>query len=120
MAGNFSGDDMQIIRAISLEIKKLGCSCLWKYPLDLSMATDLLVMGLTNTALLVQITTLAQKYLPKKKNAWEDTLKHWKIKRGLLISYNPMPTNNVAQRISGTVLRHIDSLSSNCYTLDKA
>ncbi len=120
MAGNFSGDDMQIIRAISLEIKKLGCSCLWKYPLDLSMATDLLVMGLTNTALLVQITTLAQKYLPKKKNAWEDTLKHWKIKRGLLISYNPMPTNNVAQRISGTILRHMDSLPPDCYSSDKA
>jgi hypothetical protein len=120
MAGNFSGDDMQIIRAISLEIKKLGCSCLWKYPLDLSMATDLLVMGLTNAALLVQITTLAQQYLPKKKSAWEGTLKHWKIKRGLLISYNPMPTNNVAQRISGTILQHIDSLPPDCYSLDRA
>jgi hypothetical protein len=120
MAGNFSGDDMRIIRAVSLEIKKLGGSCLWKYPLDLSMATDLLAMGLTSNALLVQITTLAQQYLSKKKSAWEDTLKHWKIKRGLLISYNPMPTNNVVQRISGTILRHIDSLPSNCYTLDKA
>jgi len=45
MAGNFSGDDMRIIRAVSLEIKKLGGSCLWKYPLDLSMATDLLAIG---------------------------------------------------------------------------
>jgi hypothetical protein len=120
MAGNFSADDMQTIRAVSLAIKKLGGSCLWKYPLDLSMATDLLVMGLTGVALFVQITTLAQKYLPDKKSAWEDSLKHWKIKRGLLISYNPMPTNNVAQRISGVVFRHIDSLPSNCYTLDRA
>jgi len=120
MAGNFSGDDMRIIRAVSLEIKKLGGSCLWKYPLDLSMATDLFVMGLTGVALFVQITTLAQQYLPEKKSAWQDTLKHWKIKSGLLISYNPMPTNNVAQRISGTVLRHIDSLPSNCYTVDRA
>lgn len=120
MAGNFSGDDMQIIRAVSLEIKKLGGSCLWKYPLDLSMATDLLAMGLTGVALFVQITTLDEQYLPEKKGAWEGTLKHWKIKRGLLISYNPIPTNNVAQRISGIVFRHIDSLPPNCYSLGRA
>ena len=120
MAGNFSGDDMQIIRAVSLEIKKLGGSCLWKYPLDLSMATDLLAMGLTGVALFVQITTLSKSYLPEKKSAWEDTLKHWKIKQGLLISYNPIPTNNVAQRISRVVFRHIDSLPSNCYNFVQA
>ena len=120
MANNFSGNDMQIIRAASIEIKKLGGSCLWKYPLDLSMATDLLAMGLTDIALFVQITTLAAQYLPEKQIAWENTLEHWNIQRGLLISYNPMPTNNVAQRISRIVFRHIDSLPSNCYTLDKA
>jgi len=82
---------------------------LWKYPLDLSMATDLLEMGLTDVALFVQITTLAAQYLPEKQIAWENTLEHWNIQRGLLISYNPMPTNNVAQRISRIVFRHIDS-----------
>lgn len=120
MANNFRGDDMQIIRAVSLEIKKLGGSCLWKYPLDLSMATDLLAMGLNDIALFVQITTLAGQYLPEKLSAWKDTLQHWNIQRGLLISYNPTPTNNVAQRLSRIVFRHIDSLPSNCYTLDNA
>ena len=79
MAGNFSGDDMRIIRAVSLEIKKLGGSCLWKYPLDLSMATDLLVMRLTGVALFVQITTLAVHHLPKKQSAWKYTLQHWNL-----------------------------------------
>ena len=120
MAGNFSQSDEQIIRDVSGEIKSVGGSCIWRHTLDLSMATDLLVMGLANNPLCVQITTGNIHNLDEKKTNWESTLKHWNIQRGLLISYNPVPNNTAAKRIAVVVLQHGDSLPLGCYTLHGA
>lgn len=120
MKGNFSRDDERVILSITNEIELLGGSCLWRHIADLSMATDLLAMGMTANPLCVQITTLALQYLSQKKSKWENTLRHWGIQRGLFISYNPMPLDTAANRIAVVVLQHGDSLPLGCYTLDGA
>lgn len=41
MAGNFNQNDAALISSLSNEIERLGGSYIWRYILDLSMATDL-------------------------------------------------------------------------------
>jgi len=40
MAGNFNQNDAALISSLSNEIEGLGGSYIWRYILDLSMATD--------------------------------------------------------------------------------
>jgi hypothetical protein len=118
MAGNFNRDDEPLLRLISQEIKKLGGSCLWRHILDLSMATDLMITGLNKLPLGIQLTTVSGKYLKGKQSEWEKTLIYWKIKRGLLVSYNPASANYLSSLIN-LLFVNSDSLPSNCYNVRK-
>ncbi len=110
MAGNFYQNDEALINSLSEAIEAQGGSCMWRYILDLSMATDLAVVGSLNIPLCVQLTTSRSD---SKRTNWEAVLRHWGIKRGLFVSFNPkeLDTNALAKGI----LKKGDILPSHCY-----
>jgi hypothetical protein len=92
----------------------LGGDALWRYILDLSMATDLVVVGNQKVPICVQLTTLAGGGLTQKRERWQKILAYWKIERALLVSYIPKGTyyNSLAE----VIFINSDILPSICYT----
>lgn len=94
MNEEFSGEDNKIITQISKDIKLLnGGEIIYRYILDLSMATDILVSFQKKKSLSVQLTTVNNSYLEEKKDKWLMTITYWHIERALLLSYNPQITS---------------------------
>ena len=114
MAGNFNQNDADLISSLSNEIEQLGGSCIWRYILDLSMATDLAVVAHLGIPLCVQLTITSGKWLTDKKPDWEDLLRYWGIKRGLLVSLDPRNLNSGS--LAGVILQKGDTLPSVCYS----
>lgn len=113
MAGEFNQNDVSLINILQHEIEKLGGNTLWRYILDLSMATDLVVVGDQNLPICIQLTTLAGEGLIQKKENWQNILSHWSIKRALLVSYYPkgLYYKNLAQ----VIFSESDTLPAICY-----
>lgn len=116
MKGNFKREDEPILRNLSQELQRRGGSYLWRHLLDLSMATDLLASGQQKAALCVQLTTVSERYLADKQREWEETLRYWHIKRGLLVSYNPME-NSLVSRLAEVILSDSDALTASSYNI---
>ena len=106
MAGEFTQNDEKLIAILQEEIESLGGSSLWRYILDLSMATDLVVAGNLEIPLCVQLTRTKEKWLNSKKLEWEKTLTYWSITRGLLVSY--FPRNLSERNLAICILQNID------------
>lgn len=113
MAGEFSKNDEPVITTLQDEIEKLSGSSLWRYLLDLSMATDLVVSGNLEKTLSVQLTTLSGKWLNQKEIDWQEVLIYWQIKRGLLVSYSPRNLNY--RNLAREILQESDDLPDNGY-----
>jgi hypothetical protein len=118
MDGQFKREDETILQELFREIKKRDGSYLWKYLLDLSMATDLLASGELEEPLCTQLTTLSEPYFTEKRQKWEETLTYWGIERGIIISYNPMEKNLVTQLVT-VILQYSDRPLTSCYTIIK-
>ena len=116
MQGNFKRDDELILRNLAREIESRGGSYLWRHLLDLSMATDLLASGESESPLCVQLTTVSGRYLADKRRGWEETLQYWRIQRGLLVSYNPTD-NSLVSRLVTVILSYSDEPSANGYNV---
>lgn len=116
MKGNFKREDASILRDLAREIEGRGGSCLWRYLLDLSMATDLLAAGECENPLCVQLTTVSGPYLVDKRQEWEATLGYWSIERGLLVSYNSMG-NSLVSRLVIVILQCSDELPATGYNV---
>lgn len=114
MAGDFEGSDASQIEKICQEIEFLGGDTLNPYIADLSMATDLIASGIKNLPLCVQLTSVRDSLAQEKQSNWVLTLKHWRIKRGVFISYNPT-LNQVELKISRNIFECSDSILENCY-----
>lgn len=110
MNGNFRREDARLLESLGRELTGKGGSYLWRHLLDLSMATDLLASGQKELPLCVQLTTISETHLDQKRQSWETTLQSWRIERGLLISYNPMENDLVAQ-LAAAIFDHTDSLA---------
>lgn len=113
MAGKFSQNDEQLISELQEEIENKGGNALWRFILDLSMATDLLVVGHLEKFIGVQLTTSSGRWLQEKKSNWEEILKYWGLKRGLLVSYSPNHLNY--SYLAGVILQDSDNLPDICY-----
>ena len=111
---NFKHLDNRDILETCREITKQGGNTHTSYILDLSMATDLIAASSISQALAVQLTITLVGSLTSKRDKWKKTLIHWKIERGVLVSYNPR--NSVAVRAT-TILQECASLPDNCYHL---
>jgi len=72
MAGNFNQNDAALISSLSNEMRVLEVA-IWRYILDLSMATDLAVVAHLGFRC-VQLTITSGKWLTDKKSDWEDLL----------------------------------------------
>lgn len=114
MAGNFQGDDSAFINKICSKVKNGGGETLNPYIADLSMATDLIASGTQQIPLCVQLTTVRDDLSSNKQDQWQKTLEHWKIKRGLFISYNPSQIQ-VDDEIALIVQSNSDQLLEQCY-----
>ncbi|MBD2667424.1 hypothetical protein B6N60_00345 [Richelia sinica FACHB-800] len=114
MAGNFNQEDAPLIDSISKMIKQDDGTVVKRYIADLSMATDIIVSGSQNKPLCVQVTSLAEEFLPDKFTHWQDTLIFWQIERGLFLSYNPKHQDFVNQIVK-TALDNSNHLNSGSY-----
>jgi hypothetical protein len=114
MAGEFPQNDEKLIGTLQEEIENFGGSTLWRYILDLSMATDLLVAGDLETPICVQLTTNSGEWLNSKNFKWKEILFYWNIPRGLLISYSPKRLNYSC--LAKVILQDSDTLPHSCYS----
>ena len=122
MAGRFESKDRIVLNILSDIIKRRGGSITLRYIVDFSMATDLIVSGIVEKPLCVQLTITNESLLDEKKNNWKDTLKYWQITRGIFISYNPGNRKgselDVIKRLSNYVLESANNLPDSCYIED--
>jgi hypothetical protein len=117
MSGEFQNSDNHAISQLNHAIMNQGGSAVWRYILDLSMATDLLVAGSTQQALCVQLTSITDPWLDDKSQKWSKTLRYWKIPRGLLLSYSKV--NADYQGLAKMALNYGDRLAAGSYTVEK-
>jgi hypothetical protein len=117
MSGEFQNSDDQTISQLNDAIMDQGGSAVWRYILDLSMATDLLVTGSTQQALCIQLTSITDPWLEDKSQKWSKTLRHWKIPRGLLLSYSKVNANYSG--LAKITLNYSDILAPGRYTVEK-
>ncbi|UBF27666.1 hypothetical protein K9N68_07030 [Kovacikia minuta CCNUW1] len=114
MAGEYTQNDSQVIRAVAAAVKQRG-GCFWEcYIADLSMATDLIVGYRQNHPLCIQLTSQSDEYSQQKYQDWQQTLQNWKIERGLFLSYNPGEPNFIDQ-LANLALHHSDHLEIGTY-----
>ena len=78
------------------------------------MATDIIVSSNDHSCLCVQLTSLSEEFYQEKSNNWENTLRFWKIDKGLLLSYNPGVTDFV-DRIVNVTLYNSNNLETGIY-----
>ncbi len=114
MAGEFSQKDTRLLEAVANTVTRRGGSVVQRYIADLSMATDIIVSSRQNKSLCIQLTTLSDEFSQNKSEDWENTLKFWKIKRGLFLSYNPS-TNNFLNQLINIALYNSDNLKIGVY-----
>lgn len=115
MSGEFTQEDEELINNLADEIEINGGACLWRYIIDLSMATDLVTSGNSSIPLCVQMTISSEEWLTDKKVNWEATLRYWGITRGLLVSINPQNLADNLNSLANVILQKCDSLPSSCY-----
>jgi hypothetical protein len=118
MAGEFERSDEPLIEKICQEIENLGGDTFNPYIADLSMATDFIASGTKELPLCVQLTSVRDSLNQTKQADWLSTLKHWGIKRGIFISFNPT-LNRVELNISQNVLQYSDHIEENSYPVIK-
>ena len=114
MSGKFTQEDREIIQAIANKIQFNQGTILRRYIVDLSMATDMIVSGIKEKPLCIQLTTLSKKFTQNKAEKWQDTLVFWEIDRGLFLSYNP-GKENFQNELVKTTLDNSDNLQKGNY-----
>ncbi|WP_414544432.1 hypothetical protein [Nostoc sp. CCY0012] len=114
MAGIFEGSDISLIDQVCQIIESSGGDTFNSYIADLSMATDIIVSGLQQIPLSIQLTSVRNELAQTKQQDWLRTLQYWGIKRGIFISFNPM-LHQVELRIGQEAFQHSDHISKNCY-----
>ena len=122
MAGEFQAKDSQFLKLLSDNIKKRGGSVLLRYICDLSMATDLIVSGMGDKPLCVQLTVTNVSLLETIKSYWKTTVQQWKIERAYFLSYNPVSRTTreleIISRLCNYILDKAQTLPDNCYIED--
>lgn len=110
-------DDDEIFRNVLVKlIKDSGGHSLWRYLLDLSMATDIIVNNQLKKALCVQYTVSPQRNTSNKKITWEDILRYWNIKHGIFVHVNSHNKRDNVHKLTSLCLEESDNLSDNCYS----
>jgi hypothetical protein len=122
MAGNFESKDRRVLNILSDRVKRGGGSITLRYICDFSMATDLIVSGVLEKPLCVQLTITNKYLLDDKKDNWKNTLIYWQIVRAIFISYNPGNKKgselDVITRLSNYLLESANNLPNSCYIED--
>lgn len=114
MSGEFSQDDKELLEQIVHNINLSKGTVVQRYVADLSMATDLIVSGSLERSLCIQLTSVSDKLSQEKSNNWEDTIRIWRIDRGLFLSYNPGKADFV-EEVAEIVLEHSNNLNAGSY-----
>ncbi len=114
IAGEFGHEDKNLLELITSEIEQRGGTFIVRYIADLSMATDIIVSSSQEKPLSIQLTSLSDEYSQHKLDNWENTLRFWKVERGLFLSYNP-GTSNFVNQIVNITLYNSNNLSIATY-----
>jgi len=112
MSEKYRQEDKELIDAIINKIESSDGDAVWRLIADMSMATDIIVSSLESKPLCTQLTTVAKSQ--EKEEKWAETLRHWKIDRGLFISYNPAIADYVNQIVE-TIRDRSDRLQEGEY-----
>lgn len=114
MADEFPRSDQKIMDEFIWEFNRLRQPALYRYILDLSMATDLVISYNSGEPLAVQMTSSNPDLLGQKQSEWEKTLVYWKVPRGVLFSH--YTSHRVGKSVE-ILLKHADTLENGCYVM---
>lgn len=115
MKGEYNDDDEPFRNTLSHEIKKFQGYSLWRYLLDLSMATDIIVSYTSSNPLCVQYTKSSPENTVDKKEKWENTLSYWGIRRGIFVCVHPNSKIQGLKKLVNLSLIQSDVLLDDCY-----
>ena len=99
-SGEFNQEDAELLKSVARQIKSRDGCVVHRYIADLSMATDVIVSSSTGKPLCVQLTTMSGELCNHKYKEWKDTLQQWKIRRGIIVCYNPGQDRSVIQLVN--------------------
>lgn len=116
MQGKYEDDDEPFRNVLIWQIKERKGNTLWRYLLDLSMATDLIVNHTQNAPLCIQYTKSSEDNTAEKRDKWEKTLRYWGIERGIFVRVHPKSRNPGIVKLANLSLVQSDNLSSGCYS----
>lgn len=115
MQGEYRDDDEPFRNILVWRIRTLEGDSLWRFLMDLSMATDLIV-SYNDDVLCVQYTRSSEKNTVGKRNQWEDVLRYWDIKRGIFVRVDPKTRNQGIYQLAYLSLQESDHLPFGCYS----
>lgn len=114
MSGEFGQEDKELLEQIVNNISLSKGTVVQRYIADLSMATDLIVSGSLERSLCIQLTSVSDELSQEKSKSWEESLRMWRIDRGLFLSYNPGKADFV-EGVVEIVLENSNNLNSGSY-----
>lgn len=115
MKGEYNDNDEPFRNTLRDEIKKRRGYSLWRYILDLSMATDIIVCHTSSNPLCVQYTKSSPGNTLDKKEKWKNTLCYWRIRRGIFVCVHPNSRIQGLKKLVNLSLRQSDDLLDDCY-----
>lgn len=118
-SNRFQPEDAQIIDKLCRAVEWQGGYTITRLLADLSMSTDLVACGSASRGLCVQCTRTGGQHLREKFIRWrQDLQEHWKIERGLLVSFLPMG-QSWEHTVAHKVLNLCDELQNEDYKMEE-
>lgn len=119
MADEFTDDDEKDRRKlIELVEQQNGGTC-WRYILDLSMATDIIINSETGLPICVQYTTNAEEYTDEKVERWRDISFYYGINRTIFVRIYPRNSDDALSALANKSLEDSNTCSNyHCVVYD--
>ena len=119
MADKFADDDDKYRKKLIKFVKQQnGCTC-WRYILDLSMATDIIINSETGRPICIQYTTNAEEYTDEKIEKWKDISFYYGINCTIFVRIYPKNSNDAVYALVNKSLEVSNTCSNyHCVVYD--
>ena len=111
MADKFADDDEYREDLIKLVKQQNGGTC-WRYILDLSMATDIIINSETGRPICVQYTTNTEEYTNEKVEKWREISFYYGINCTIFVRIYPKNSENPLHALANKSLEVSNTCSN--------
>jgi hypothetical protein len=119
MADEFTDDDEKDRKQLIKLVKQRNGGTCWRYILDLSMATDIIMNSETGRPICVQYTTNAEEYTDKKVEKWREISFYYGINCTIFVRIYPKNSDDALSELANKSLEVSNTCSNyHCVVYD--